>query len=48
MLSQAIGGTENATVEQNGGVLGSVANYFGELAVFVNNSNITINVTVSL
>ena len=48
MLSQVIEDTENAEVEQNSGVLGSVANYFGELAVFVNTSNITINVTVSL
>ena len=38
----------NETVEQNSGVLSSVANYFGELSVFVNSSNVTINVTVSL
>lgn len=48
MLSQAIGQTQNDTVEQNSEVLRSVADYFGELAVFVNSSNVTINATVSL
>lgn len=46
-LSQVIGQTENDTVEQNSEVLRSVAEYFGELAVFVNTSNVTINATVS-
>ena len=47
MLSQAIGQTENDTVEQNSEVLRSVANYFEDLATFVNSSNVTINATVS-
>ena len=48
MLSQVIKQTENDRVEQNSEVLRSVANYFGQLATFVNTSNVTINATVSL
>lgn len=45
-LSQVVKMTENTT-EQNSEVLGTVANYFNQLATFVNESNVTINTTVS-
>ena len=47
MLSEVIRPTENDRVEQNEAVLNSVANYFEELAFFVNDSNVTVNATVS-
>lgn len=47
-LTQLVSQTANSTVEQNSGVLDTVSNYFGELAIFVNTSNVTINVTVSV
>lgn len=47
MLSQAVSQTGNNVIEQNEGVLNAVANYFDELAMFVNASNITVNDTVS-
>lgn len=48
MLSQAVSQTGNSVIEQNEGVLKTVANYFEELAMFVNASNVTVNATVSL
>ena len=47
MLSQVIEQSENSTVEQNSEVLGAVANYFMNVATFVSDSNVTINITVS-
>ena len=47
MLSQAVGQTGDNEIEQNEVVLNTVANYFEELATFVNASNVTVNVTVS-
>ena len=39
--------TEGNIVEQNGAVLRTVADYLIDVATFVNNSNVTINATVS-
>ena len=39
--------TEGNVVEQNGAVLRTVADYLTDVATFVNNSNVTINATVS-
>ena len=47
MLANIIGGTENSTANQNAQVLTQVAQYFDSLATFVNDSNVTINETVS-
>ena len=47
MLSQVIEQSENSIVEQNSQVLSTVASYVTELATFVNNSMVEINVTVS-
>ena len=47
MLSQAVSQTGNSVIEQNEGVLLTVATYFEELAMFVNASNVTVNATVS-
>ena len=47
MLSQIIEFTENNTNEQTSEVLSTTASYFQELAIFVNESNVTINSTVS-
>ena len=47
MLADIIGGTENSTANQNSQVLKQVADYFSTLATFVNDSNVTINKTVS-
>ena len=47
MLSQAVSQTGNNEIEQNEAVLNTVANYFDELAMFVNASNVTVNATVS-
>ena len=46
-LSQIVSQTQNDTVEQNSEVLNSVADYFTELSVFVLDSNVIINNTVS-
>ena len=48
MLAQIINQTESSEVEQSSVVLDTVANYLTELANFVNNSNVTINSSVSL
>ena len=48
MLSQIIEFTENNTEEQTIEVLSITANYFRELALFVNKSNVIINSTVSV
>ena len=48
MLSQIIEFTENNTEEQTIEVLSITANYFRELALFVNESNVIINSTVSV
>ena len=48
MLSQIIEFTENNTNEQTNEVLSTVASYFQELAIFVNESNLIINTTVSI
>ena len=48
MLSQIIEFTENNTNEQTNEVLSTTASYFQELAVFVNESNVIINTTVSV
>ena len=50
MLSQIIALTENNTAEQTSEVLRQVADYFEELADFVNDSefNVIINTTVSM
>ena len=47
MLSQVIEQSENSEAEQNNQVLDTVANYFMELATFVNDSNVNISATVS-
>ena len=47
MLSQVIEQSENSIVEQNSQVLSTVANYVTELAMFVNDSMVVINETVS-
>lgn len=47
MLANIVGGTENSTANQNAQVLTQVAQYFDSLATFVNDSNVTINETVS-
>ena len=47
MLSQIIEQSENSTVDQNSGVLSTVADYSAELAMFVGDSNVIINDTVS-
>lgn len=46
-LAQAVKQTEANEVEQNGAVLNTVADYLTEVATFLNNSNITIDSTVS-
>ena len=48
MLSQIIALTENNTNQQTNEVLNTTANYFKELADFVNKSNVIINSTVSV
>ena len=48
MLSQIIEFTENTTEEQTSEVLSTTANYFRELALFVNESNVIINSIVSV
>jgi class 3 adenylate cyclase len=48
MLADIVGGTENSTANQNAQVLTQVAQYFGSLATFINDSNVTINETVSV
>ena len=47
MLALITEQTKNNTVEQNSEVLGTIADYFMELATFVNDSNVMINTTVS-
>ena len=47
MLSQIVVRTENNTAEQTSEVLSQVATYFEDLANFVNESNVIINMTVS-
>ena len=47
MLSQVIEVSENNTVEQNSEVLSTVTDYFMELAIFVNESSVSINTSVS-
>ena len=47
MLSQVIETSENSQADQNSEVLSTVANYFTEVATFVNSSMVTINNTVS-
>ena len=47
MLSQVIEQSEDDETDQNGEVLGTVADYFMELAAFVNDSNVNISATVS-
>ena len=47
MLSKVIEATENNTDIQTNEVLNEVATYFEELADFVNESNVIINMTVS-
>ena len=47
MLSKVIEATENNTDVQTNEVLNEVATYFEELADFVNESNVIINMTVS-
>ena len=47
MLSQVIERSENSIIEQNSEVLGAAANYFMNVATFVSNSYVTINITVS-
>ena len=47
MLSQVIQQSENSIVEQNSQVLSTVASYITELAMFVNDSMVEINITVS-
>ena len=46
-LAQAVKQTEANEVEQNDAVLNTVADYLMEVATFLNNSNITIDSTVS-
>ena len=46
-LSQVIEQSENSTVEQNSVVLSTVANYSAELALFVDDSDVILNETVS-
>ena len=48
MLAQIINQTERSEDEQSSVVLDTVANYLTELIKFVNNSNVTINLSVSL
>ena len=48
MLSQIIVLTENNTAEQTSEVLSQVATYFEDLADFVNESNVIVNIAVSL
>ena len=47
MFAQIIEQSENSTVDQNSEVLGTVADYSTELAMFVGDSNVVINDTVS-
>ena len=47
MISSVIEATENNTVIQTNELLSEVATYFKELADFVNESNVIINMTVS-
>ena len=47
MLSQVIELSENNTVEQKSEVLSTVTDYFTELAIFVNESSVSINTSVS-
>ena len=46
-LAQVVEQTEGNEVEQNGAVLRTVADYLTDVATFVNNTNVTINATVS-
>ena len=48
MLSNIVVFTENNTAEQTSEVLSQVATYFEELADFVNEFNVIINMTVSM
>ena len=45
-LSAAIGNSEGNEAEQNGEVLGSVADYFAQLTDFFTKPNVTITNTV--
>ena len=47
-LAQIIGQSENNTVEQNGVVLDTIADYSSDLATFVASSSVVINDTVSI
>ena len=47
MLANVVGGTENSTANQTDRVLMQVADYFSMLATFVNDSDVTVNKTVS-
>ena len=47
MLANIVGGTENSTTNQTDRVLMQVADYFSMLATFVNDSDVTVNKTVS-
>ena len=46
-LAQAVELTQGNEVEQNSAVLQTVADYLTDVANFVNNTNVTINATVS-
>ena len=48
MLSQIVRNTENNTGQQTSEVLSQVASYLEDLASFVNESNVIINMTVSI
>ena len=48
MLPQIIMHTENNKAEQTSEVLSQVATYFNDLADFVNESNVIINMMVSI
>ena len=48
MLSGAIVATENSTSEQTGEVLDKVAGYLDDLADFVNESNVIIDMNVCM
>lgn len=48
LFAQAVEQTQDREVEQNRVVLATIANYLTDIAIFVADSNITINSTVSL
>ena len=48
MLSQIVRNTENNTGQQTSEVLSQVVSYLEDLASFVNESNVIINITVSI